>query len=169
MNIVFIEIDRCIACHSCERVCFFHQTEAHHGYSTNIFVHVDMDQRRIFTATCRQCEVAMCMKVCPSGALSRDLHTHAVVVDKTRCIGCGLCVAACPFGSVQIDGVLRVATKCDLCGGHPRCVDVCMAKALHFGSINELAERKRKLTDLRLGIRAVPWREEKDSDGKNGD
>jgi hypothetical protein len=31
-----------------------------------------------------------------------------------------------------------------------------MAKALHFGSINSLAERKRKQTDLRLGLRAVP-------------
>ncbi|MFH0996041.1 MAG: 4Fe-4S dicluster domain-containing protein [Pseudomonadota bacterium] len=156
MNVVYIEIDRCIACLSCERVCFFYQADAHNGHAANIFVHVDMDLRRIFTVTCRQCEVAMCMKVCPSGALSRDAATHAVVVDKSRCMGCGMCVAACPFGSVQIDGMQRVATKCDLCGGHPRCVDVCMAKALHFGSIKELAELKRKRTDSRFGLRAVP-------------
>lgn len=156
MNVVFIEIDRCIACLSCERVCFFHQSEAHQRHAAGIFVHVDMDLRRIFTVTCRQCEVAICMKVCPSGALSRDPLTHAVVVDQSRCIGCGMCVAACPFGSVQLDAMQRVATKCDLCGGHPRCVDVCMAKALHFGSINELAELKRKRTDSRFGIRAVP-------------
>jgi len=157
MNVVYIEIDRCIACLSCERVCFFHQADAHQGHAANIFVHVDLDLRRIFTVTCRQCEVAMCMKVCPSGALSRDAETHAVVVDKDRCMGCGMCVAACPFGSVQLDGMQRVASKCDLCGGHPRCVDVCMAKALHFGSINELAELKRKRTDLRFGLRAIPW------------
>jgi anaerobic carbon-monoxide dehydrogenase iron sulfur subunit len=156
MNVVYIEIDRCIACQSCERICFFHHAQVHHVHASGIFVHVDLDLRRIFTVTCRQCEVAMCMKVCPSGAISRDPQTHAVVVDVSRCIGCGMCVAACPFGSVQLGGVQRVATKCDLCGGHPRCVDVCMARALHFGSINELAELKRKRTDLRFGVRAVP-------------
>ena len=155
MNIVFVEIDRCIACLSCERVCFFQQTQTCRGHAANIFVHVDMDLRRISAVTCRQCESARCMKVCPSGALSRNLQTHAVVVDKGRCIGCGLCVAACPFGSVRLDGLQRVATKCDLCGGHPRCVDVCMARALHFGSIHELKELKRQRTDSRFGIRAV--------------
>jgi hypothetical protein len=33
---------------------------------------------------------------------------------------------------------------------------MCMAKALHFGSINSIAERKRNQTDLRLGLRAIP-------------
>ena len=167
MKVVFVEIERCIACLSCERVCFFHQAESCQGHVANIFVHVDMDHRRIFTATCRQCEVALCMKVCPSGALSRDPRTHAVVVDKNRCIGCGMCVTACPFGSVQLDGEQRVAAKCDLCGGNPRCVQVCMAKALHFGSINELAELKRKRTDLKLSIRAMPWQKDADHEGKD--
>lgn len=165
MNVVYIEIDRCIACLSCERVCFFQQADVHQGHAANIFVHVDLDQRRIFTVTCRQCEVAKCMKVCPSGALSRDAKTHAVVVDKGRCMGCGMCVAACPFGGVQLDGMLRVATKCDLCGGRPRCVDVCMAKALHFGSSNELAELKRKRTDSRFGLRAIPWGKDGSDEG----
>ena len=165
MNVVYIEIDRCIACLSCERVCFFHQAQAHKSHASGIFVHVDMDLRRIFTVTCRQCEVAMCMKACPTGALNRDSQTHAVVVDKNLCIGCGLCVAACPFGSIQLDGLQRVATKCDLCGGHPRCVDVCMAKALHFGNIKELAELKRKRTDSRFGIRAILLGEDASNEG----
>ena len=168
MKVVFVEIERCIACLSCQRVCLFRQAESHRGDAANIFVHVDIEQRRIFTATCRQCEVALCMKVCPAKALSRDPQTHAVVVDKHRCIGCGLCVAACPFGSVQLDSMQRVATKCDLCGGDPRCVQVCMAKALHFGSINELAELKRKRLDLKLSIRAIPWQKDSDHEGKDG-
>lgn len=156
MNIVYIEIDRCIACLSCERACFFHQIQANKSYAPAIFVQVDLEQRRIYTVTCRHCEEALCMKVCPSGAISRDEETQAVVIDKNRCIGCGMCVAACPFGAIQLDGVQRMATKCDLCGGHPRCVDVCMAKALHFGSISDLAEIRRKRKDERFGIRAVP-------------
>jgi len=55
-----------------------------------------------------------------------------------------------------MDDSLGKATKCDLCDGTPKCVQMCMAGALHFGSINSLAEHKRKQTDLRLGLRAVP-------------
>jgi Fe-S-cluster-containing dehydrogenase component len=97
------------------------------------------------------------MEVCPSGALTRDTKTHAVVVDKSRCVGCGLCVTACPFGSIQVDGLHQVAFKCDLCGGSPLCVQVCMAGALHFGSLRELGRLRRRQGDRNLAIRAVPW------------
>jgi len=107
------------------------------GWGPNIFVSVDMERRRIYTGTCLQCETALCM-------------------DNETCLGCGMCVSACPFGYMNLDDFLRKATKCDLCGGNPKCVQMCMAKALHFGSINSLAERKRKQSDLRLGIRAMP-------------
>ncbi|MGD9973224.1 MAG: 4Fe-4S dicluster domain-containing protein [Desulfatirhabdiaceae bacterium] len=163
MNIVCVEIARCIACRSCERVCFFHQLERHNGHRPNIFVHVDMEKRRIITATCHQCEMAECMTACPSGAITRDSLTGAVIIDKSLCVGCGLCVEACPFGSIQIDDIQQTATKCDLCGGHPQCVDVCMAKALHFCSIRELMELKHERKDLKIGIRAV----HADEDGQN--
>lgn len=160
MNVVFVNIDRCIACLSCVRVCSFEQGTTCRDVDANIFVHVDWDHRRIFTATCHQCQAPVCMRVCPVGAITRDPKSKAVVVNRKICIGCGMCVTACPFGSVHLDEVRRVAAKCDLCGGHPKCVQVCMAKALHFGSINELAELKRKKRDSKLFVRAIPIREE---------
>jgi len=155
MNVVYVELDRCIACFSCERACQFHQAEQDSGWQPNIFVHVDMERRRIHAGTCLQCETALCMEVCPTKAITRDLETNAVVVDKENCLGCGMCVAACPFGYMNLDDSHRRAIKCDLCGGDPKCVQMCMAKALHFGSINSLAEHKRNQIDLRLGLRAV--------------
>jgi len=162
MKVVFVEIDRCIACLSCEQACLFQQAEQNRGDRPNIFVNVDMDRRQIYTGTCLQCETALCMEVCPVSALTRDPETKAVVVNKEMCLGCGMCVAACPFGYIHLDESLRKAAKCDLCGGNPKCVQVCMARALHFGSINSLAELKRKQTDLRLGLRAVPDHEDGD-------
>jgi anaerobic carbon-monoxide dehydrogenase iron sulfur subunit len=156
MNVVYVELDRCIACLSCERACLFQQADRNMGWSPNIFVRVDMDQRRIYAGTCLQCETALCLEVCPVNAIKRDPETSAVIVDKEICLGCGMCVSACPFGYMHLDDSLKKAVKCDLCGGDPKCVQMCMAKALHFGSINSLAERKRKRTDLRLGLRAVP-------------
>ena len=162
MKVVFVELDRCIACLSCEQTCLFQQAEQNKGWCPHIFVNVDMDRRRIYTGTCLQCEAAPCMDMCPVSAIKRDPETAAIVVDEEMCLGCGTCTTACPFGYMHLDESIQKATKCDLCGGHPKCVQTCMAKALHFGSINSLAELKRKQADLRLGLRAVP--DHKDDD-----
>jgi len=156
MNVVFVELDRCIACLSCEKACLFQQAARNTEASPNIFVRVDLDRRRIYAGTCLQCETALCLEVCPIKAITRDLETSAVIVDQKICLGCGMCVSACPFGYMHLEDSCQKATKCDLCDGTPKCVQMCMARALHFGSINSLAERKRKQTDLRLSLRAVP-------------
>jgi Fe-S-cluster-containing dehydrogenase component len=156
MKVVLVDLDRCIACRSCEQACLFQQADLNRGWSSNIFVRLDMEQRRIYTGTCLQCDPALCMEACPVGGITRDPETGAVIVDKAACIGCGTCVAACIFGYMHLDPFLEKATKCDLCGGNPKCVQVCMAKALHYGSIDTLEELKRKQADLRLGFRAVP-------------
>ncbi len=156
MKVVVVELDRCIACLSCEHVCRFQQSMLRSGGASNIFVNVDMDRRRIYAGTCLQCTPAWCMQVCPVDALSHDPATSAVVVDKQQCIGCGMCVMACPYGYMQLDVSVRRATKCDLCGGDPKCVQVCMAGALHFESIDALAARRHEPGGRRLEVRAVP-------------
>ena len=156
MNIVYVELDRCIACHNCERACLFHKTERRSGSTANIFVSVDMDQRRILAGTCLQCEDALCMAVCPVDALTRDPLTSAVVVDPEVCLSCSMCTIACPYGYMHLDDSSRRATKCDLCGGDPRCVQMCMAEALHFEDIQSLAERRKRDPRLHVGLRAVP-------------
>jgi len=144
MKVVYVDVNRCLGCMSCQRVCIFHQARKCNGQTPNIWVSVDMDRRKIFTSTCLQCRSAACLKACPVGALSRDPETQAVVVNERVCVGCGVCVIACPFGNINMEPRIRVAAKCDLCGGSPECVQVCMAQALHFGDLNELAEIKRR-------------------------
>lgn len=156
MNVVYVELDRCIACFSCQQACQFQQATQSNGSRANIFVHVDMEQRKIYTGTCLQCETAACLEACPVDGIKRDPETGAVVIDKEICLGCSICVDACPYGYLQLDESIQAATKCDLCGGEPKCVQVCMAKALHFGSIHSLTERIKNQASLRLGIRAVP-------------
>ncbi|MFW6181130.1 MAG: 4Fe-4S binding protein, partial [Spirochaetota bacterium] len=39
-----------------------------------------------------------CTAVCPSGALCiSNRASMEVVFDQDRCIGCGLCIPACPY------------------------------------------------------------------------
>ena len=48
---------------------------------------------------CKKCKI--CMKLgCPAIS-ERD---GAVVIDKTQCNGCGLCINACPFGAISKEG-----------------------------------------------------------------
>lgn len=150
MKVIFIEQDRCLACRNCERVCSFQESGGFKRENSNIWVHNDLEERTIFTLTCTQCETAACLEVCPTGAIGREPNTGAVVVNESECVGCKMCVNACPFGCIHFDRLSRAAAKCNLCNGDPKCVKNCMAGALHFGDINDLADRKRRK-------RIKPW------------
>lgn len=150
MKLVFVEQDRCLACRNCERVCSFQDSGGFRRENTNIWVHIDLDARTIFTLTCLQCETAACLKICPAGAITRDPDVRALVVDEAACVGCKMCINACPFGCIHFENSRRIAAKCNLCGGDPQCVKNCMSGALHYGDINELAAIKRKKIDRTL-------------------
>lgn len=47
---------------------------------------------------CMQCENAPCLNVCPVGATYRN-DEGVILVDHERCIGCRMCMAACPYGA----------------------------------------------------------------------
>jgi len=54
----------------------------------------------------------------------------AVVPD--CCVGCGLCVIACPYGTVWYSPDTHKAVKCDLCAGDPACVVACPTGAIEY-------------------------------------
>ncbi|MEZ4650092.1 MAG: 4Fe-4S dicluster domain-containing protein [Candidatus Eisenbacteria bacterium] len=87
---------------------------------------------------CNHCEATPCTQVCPVGA-SYSTQDGAVLVDKERCIGCGYCVQACPYGSRFINPNTHTADKCTWCyhrvtqGLDPACVSVCPVGARMFG------------------------------------
>jgi Fe-S-cluster-containing hydrogenase component 2 len=86
------------------------------------------------------------MEVCPSTAVRRNPETGAMMVDDSRCVGCKMCVLACPLGSIGFDTYEGKSKKCDLCGGDPECVKVCTARALEYGEASELVlEMKREI------------------------
>lgn len=150
MKVVFVELDRCLACRNCERVCSFQEGGGFRRENSNIWVNIDLDDRIIFTMTCLHCENAACLEICPTNAIQRDPQTRAVVVDETLCVGCKVCVSACPFGNMHFENQRNIAAKCNLCNGDPKCVKNCMAEALHYGDINDLAKLKRKKVDKTL-------------------
>ena len=133
MNPVHIDWDKtkCSNCMSCVVVC----AERHTGMSApsraRIRILVDLLLDNDVTAHyCRQCADAACAEACPEEAIAFDETIRAWLVDEEKCIACAACVEACPYSAIQLDPVTDVATKCDLCGGLVRCVEICPPKAL---------------------------------------
>ena len=55
-----------------------------------------------FRFTCRKCEDAPCIAVCPADALEKD--EDGVVTRYTNlCVSCKSCVTICPFGTMMTD------------------------------------------------------------------
>lgn len=85
---------------------------------------------------CRQCQGPECMLVCPiEDAMVVDEVTGARVIVEEECIGCRLCVEACPFNIVGFDFDRNVALKCDLCGGEPQCVKWCPRNCITYKKV----------------------------------
>ena len=94
---------------------------------------------------CRQCPDPLCVQNCPTGAMHVDAANGNIrTVDDTKCIGCGLCLAACPQTAHRTvwNSDTKKSTKCDLCANTPfwnekggpdgkqACVEVCPMGAL---------------------------------------
>ncbi|MFH1216654.1 MAG: 4Fe-4S dicluster domain-containing protein [Pseudomonadota bacterium] len=109
------------------------------------------DVRWLFVSRrCMHCEEAGCMQICPApGALFRTKE-GAVAFDRDKCIGCKLCVNACPFDVPRFDAVEGKVAKCHLCfdrteaGLEPACTKTCPTGALKYGDRDELINSARK-------------------------
>ena len=96
---------------------------------------------------CNHCSDPACVKACPTGAHHKRTEDGLVVINTDKCIGCGNCAKACPYGAPQLDTVAKKMTKCDACqdrlakGLNPVCVDSCPQRAIEFGDMSELLKK----------------------------
>ena len=94
---------------------------------------------------CKHCVHAGCLEVCPTGAIIRTEY-DTVVIQADVCNGCRDCIAACPFGVIEINPVSKTAMKCTLCydrlqnGLQPACSAACPTASIRFGTIDELQQ-----------------------------
>src|SRR5881409_1034814 len=111
----------------------------------------------LMSDVCKHCVQAPCLEVCPTGAIVRT-EFDTVVIQSDACNGCRDCIAACPFGVIEMNPVSGTAQKCTLCydrlrgGLEPACSKACPTQSIQFGTINQLRDRAQKrVTQLQQG------------------
>lgn len=171
-----INLDRCVGCHACSTACTVHHglpkgvrwsgvCELTEGTYPNLAT--------MFLPTlCMQCSKPLCVTACTQGA-STIGDDGVVQIDRGKCTGCGMCVAACPYGArTVVSGIVsnhdgsepttyeqqvfpqhtdKVAEKCTFCADcreqdeEPWCVRTCVSNARIFGDLDDPASEVSKL------------------------
>jgi Fe-S-cluster-containing dehydrogenase component/formate-dependent nitrite reductase membrane component NrfD len=141
-----IDQTRCIGCHACTTACKSENLvplSVTRTYVKHVDVGVFPQVRRAHQVTrCNQCAHAPCVTACPTTAMFKRAD-GIVDFDKSICIGCKACMAACPYDAIFINPEDHSAEKCNFCahridvGLEPACVVVCPTQAILVGDMND--------------------------------
>jgi formate dehydrogenase iron-sulfur subunit len=105
---------------------------------------------------CMHCEDPGCLKACPSPGAIVQYSNGIVDFNQEHCIGCGYCVAGCPFDIPRISEKDSKAYKCSLCsdrvavGQEPACVKACPTGSIMFGTKEGMIHQaEERIEDLK--------------------
>jgi len=99
---------------------------------------------------CMHCAEPGCLKACPAPGAIVQYENGIVDFQQENCIGCGYCIAGCPFNIPRMSKKTKKVYKCTLCvdrvsvGLEPACIKACPTNCLTFGDKDVLLEKAEK-------------------------
>ncbi len=171
--------ERCIDCGGCFAICK-DQNKVPEGTARVRVVTVNEGRpgERNITISCMHCTIPACERACPVNAITKR-PDGIVINDKDKCIGCGYCSWACPFGAPKyphtglgnLQGIMDKCTFCvvpyeqekDGAGNiiqgepNPKCATFCATKARLGGDVAEItatymARAAGKVVQRQVGV-----------------
>ncbi len=166
-----IDLNRCVGCHACTIACKA-EWDVPADQGRNWVRRMGPSNTpygmasTYYPGLCNHCNEPACVEVCPAdivemtftdpktnktktmevAATWKDPFDGTVQIDKPRCLGCGACADACPYGARYVNpdlGEDGIADKCSFCkprvdkGLEPACVQTCLAEARIFGDLDD--------------------------------
>ncbi|HEX3130394.1 MAG TPA: formate dehydrogenase subunit beta [Thermoanaerobaculia bacterium] len=105
---------------------------------------------------CMHCEEPGCLIACPADGAIVQYANGIVDFQQDQCIGCGYCLAGCPFNIPKFSPTSHKVFKCTLCsdrvseGLEPACIKACPTGCLEFGTKDEMkAKAETRAQQLR--------------------
>ena len=172
---MIIDLERCVGCHACAIACKA-EYEVPVEFGRNWVKRLGPSKvgkelaSTYYPGLCNHCAKPPCVDACPAdkvdvtfkdaksgktvtqsvAATWKDPFNGTVQIDKSRCLGCGACRDACPYGARYVNPALTdevssdgKADKCTYCvprveaGLSPACVQTCITNARIFGDLDD--------------------------------
>jgi formate dehydrogenase iron-sulfur subunit len=172
-----IDTTKCIGCKACQVACMewndlrdeigtnIGQYQNPHDLSANTwtlmrFAEVETPKGDlewlIRKDGCMHCADPGCLKACPAPGAIVQYANGIVDFHEENCIGCGYCIAGCPFDIPRISKKDHKVYKCTLCsdrvavGLEPACIKACPTGALVFGTKDDMKQHAaERIEDLK--------------------
>lgn len=186
-----IDLQRCFGCTECMVACKSNNNLPNGVWWSRVFTdggeHPDTPKGTYpnvtmthYPVSCLHCAKPACVEVCPTGATYRDEATGIVMQDTDKCIGCQMCMSACPYDvrtfneeepAYYVDFPLgdydapkhQVSTveKCNFCynrlqrGEVPACMEHCPGRARYWGDLDDPESEISRALEGRTTVRLL--------------